>query len=129
MKYIFCNYVAVFLQSLVIFNTFLLTLSKKLYIIVVKFPCLDFRAHHERYKETLNKLRQRIRTVRPNRHIKDVLLLHDNAGPHTNLRTRKAVAEMGWSLMMFMGVGLSRRVDLLVEAKVSEKRAVSTFRA
>jgi hypothetical protein len=35
------------------------------------------------YKETFNELRQRISIVRPNRNMTDVLLLHDNARPHT----------------------------------------------
>jgi hypothetical protein len=44
-----------------------------------EIPCLDFPAHRERYKGTLNKLGQRMRTVCPNRNMQDVLLLHDNA--------------------------------------------------
>jgi histone-lysine N-methyltransferase SETMAR len=47
--------------------------------------------------ETLNQLQQRIRRVRPKRNMKDVLLLHDNARPHTSLRTREAIAKMGWA--------------------------------
>jgi hypothetical protein len=31
--------------------------------------------------------------------MKDVLLLHDNARPHTSLRTLEAVAKMGWTLL------------------------------
>jgi histone-lysine N-methyltransferase SETMAR len=31
--------------------------------------------------------------------MKDVLLLHDNARPHTNLRTREAIAKMGWTVL------------------------------
>jgi histone-lysine N-methyltransferase SETMAR len=45
-------------------------------------------------KGTLNKLLQLIRTVRPDRNMKDVLLLHDNAQPHTGLCTREAIAGM-----------------------------------
>jgi hypothetical protein len=29
--------------------------------------------------------------------MKDVLLLHDNARPHTGLRTREAIEKMGWN--------------------------------
>jgi hypothetical protein len=58
----------------------------------------DFGAHHERHKETLNKLQQRIRRIRPNRNMKDRLLLHDNARPHTSLRTREAVTKMAWAV-------------------------------
>jgi hypothetical protein len=60
-----------------------------------KIPCLDFGARHEWYKETLNKPPQSIRTVRPNRNMNDVLLLHDNALPHTGLRTREAIVKKG----------------------------------
>jgi hypothetical protein len=31
--------------------------------------------------------------------MKDVLLLHDNARPHTSLRTSEAVARMGWTVL------------------------------
>jgi hypothetical protein len=31
--------------------------------------------------------------------MKDVLLLHDNARPHTNWRTREAIAKMGWTAL------------------------------
>jgi hypothetical protein len=59
-----------------------------------KVPCLDLGARHERYKEALNKLRQRIRRVCPNRSLKDVLLLHDNARTHANLLIREAIEKM-----------------------------------
>jgi hypothetical protein len=59
-----------------------------------KIPCLDFGAHHERYKETLNKLRQGIRRVRPKRDMKDVLLL-----PDTCFRTCEAIAKICWAFL------------------------------
>jgi hypothetical protein len=31
--------------------------------------------------------------------MKDVLLLHDNAQPHTSSRTRGAIANMGWTVL------------------------------
>jgi hypothetical protein len=34
---------------------------------------------------------ERVRIVGPNRNTKDVLLLHDNARPHTNLSTSEAI--------------------------------------
>jgi transposase len=73
-----------------------------------KISCLDFGAHHERYSGTSNKLRQRIRKVRPNRNVKDVLLLHDNARPHTSLRTSEAIAKMELTVHFHPG----RRPDL-----------------
>jgi hypothetical protein len=59
------------------------------WFIHTSFACFDFGAHYERYKE----LRQPIRTVRPNGNVKDVLLLHDNARPHTSFSTRDAIAK------------------------------------
>jgi hypothetical protein len=64
-----------------------------------KIPCLDFGAHNERYKGILNKLRQRIRTVRPDQNMKDVLLLDDNARPYTSIRTLEAIAKMAWTVL------------------------------
>jgi hypothetical protein len=85
-----------------VFNIPLPTLIKTLYNNAVKFPNFpDFGAHHERCKETLNKLRQSIRRVRSNRNMKDVLLLHDNARPHTNLRTSEAIAKMVWTVLTY----------------------------
>jgi histone-lysine N-methyltransferase SETMAR len=31
--------------------------------------------------------------------MKDVLLLHDNAQPHTSLRTSEAIEKMGWTVL------------------------------
>lgn len=42
----------------------------------------------ERYKETLKKLQSCIKRIRPGRDIQEVLLLHDNARPHTSLHTQ-----------------------------------------
>jgi hypothetical protein len=55
---------------------------------------LFFCAYHKWHMETLNKLRQRIGRFRANRNMKDVLLLHDNAQPHTGSRTRGAILKM-----------------------------------
>jgi hypothetical protein len=64
-----------------------------------KIPCLHFGAHHERYKGILNKLRQPISRFRSNRNTEDVLLLHDNARPHTSLSTRETIAKARWTLL------------------------------
>jgi hypothetical protein len=45
-------------------------------------------------KETSSKLRQCIRRFRPKRDMKNILLLHDNSRPQTNLRNREAFAKM-----------------------------------
>jgi hypothetical protein len=38
-----------------------------------------------------------------NRNMKDVLLLHDSAWPHTSLRTREAIAKMVWTVISHLG--------------------------
>ena len=37
--------------------------------------------------------------VRPNLKMNKVLLQHDNAQPHTSIRTRKAITSFGWTIM------------------------------
>jgi hypothetical protein len=64
-----------------------------------KIPCLYFGAHHEWYTETLNTLQECIHRVCPNQNMEDVLLLHENAWPHISLRTHKAIAKMGWTVL------------------------------
>jgi len=46
----------------------------------------------------MKKSKQRIRSVRPNKKINQVVL-HDNARPHTGLCTRKAIATMEWTVL------------------------------
>jgi len=46
------------------------------------------------YIKTLQKLKQRYQRVRPNRNPEDMLIHHDNALPHTSLRTQEAIARM-----------------------------------
>jgi hypothetical protein len=75
-----------FRRVCVTFSTLLPTLNDTVYQ-WCKIPYLDFRAHHKRYTETLNKLRLRMRRFRPDRNTTDVLLLHDNARPQISLRT------------------------------------------
>jgi len=49
--------------------------------------------------KTLQKLKQRYRRVRPNRNPVDMLIQHDNAHPHTSLRTQEAIAKFGWTVL------------------------------
>ena len=44
-------------------------------------------------------LKQQIQRVEPNRRTNEVLLLPDNAGLHTSLRTKEATATMGWTVL------------------------------
>ena len=49
------------------------------------------------YIDTLRKLKARLRRVRPHLDISKVLLQHDNARPHTSLKTREGIASFGWT--------------------------------
>ena len=49
--------------------------------------------------KTLQKPKQRYRRVRPNRNPGDMLIQHDNARPHTSLRTQEIIAKFGWSVL------------------------------
>ena len=49
------------------------------------------------YIDTLKKLKARIRRVRPALEISKVLLQHDNARPHTSLKTREVISSFGWT--------------------------------
>lgn len=68
-------------------------------ILLVEFLDRGATINPERYVQTLRKLKQRIRRVRPQRKMYQVLLLHDNARQHTSLRTREATATVGWTVL------------------------------
>jgi hypothetical protein len=51
------------------------------------------------YIKTLQKLKQLSRRVRPNRNPGNMLIQHDNARPHTSLRTQEAIAKFGWAVL------------------------------
>jgi histone-lysine N-methyltransferase SETMAR len=49
--------------------------------------------------EALKQLKQRIERVRPCRRTNQFVLPHDNTRPPTGMRTRKAIATMGWTVL------------------------------
>ena len=53
----------------------------------------------EVYIETLRKLKAKIRRVWPNLDMANVLLQHDNAHPHTSIRTMEAITSFGWTVI------------------------------
>ena len=44
-------------------------------------------------------LQKRLRRIRPTRAMQDVLLRHDNARPHSSLRTMVAITKFGWTVV------------------------------
>ena len=63
-------------------------------VILIDFLPRGETINSEAYIETLTRLRARIRRGRPNLTI-DKVLLHDNARPHTSIRTRETIASFG----------------------------------
>ncbi|GFR92779.1 histone-lysine N-methyltransferase SETMAR [Elysia marginata] len=52
------------------------------------------------YIDTLKRLRARILRVRSDMDIGNLLLLHDNARPHTSIiRTRETITSFGWTTL------------------------------
>ena len=51
------------------------------------------------YIRTLQKLKLHYRQVRPNRNPRDMLIQHNNACPHTSLRTQEAITKFGWTVL------------------------------
>ena len=52
----------------------------------------------DRYVETLTKLKARIAFVRPEKR-ETLRLQHDNARPHTSLKTTECVTKFGWTVL------------------------------
>ena len=52
-----------------------------------------------RYVTTLQKLKARLKRVRPTKSMEDVLLLHDNARPHTSHHTSQEIEKIGWKVL------------------------------
>ena len=53
----------------------------------------------DRYISTLKKLKHALRRKRPALSDDQVLLLHDNARPHTAHRTQAAIQKLGWTVL------------------------------
>ena len=63
-------------------------------VIVVDFMSKRATINANFYIDTLKKLKARIRRVRPALEMSKVLLQHDNARPHTSLKTREVIAPL-----------------------------------
>jgi hypothetical protein len=53
----------------------------------------------EAYINALNKFKKRFRQVWPGKNPAEMLLQHDNARPHTSLRTREHITKMSWTVL------------------------------
>jgi hypothetical protein len=87
-----------FHQVSIIFNTLYHNWVRRCLLILLYFlPRLwsTSRAVQENFKETAKSILK----VSPDRNMIDVLLLHDNARPHTSLRRRETVPKMGWTVL------------------------------
>ena len=66
-------------------------------VILVDFMSKEATINSDVYIDTLKKLKARIRTVRPALEMSKVLLQHDNARPHTSLKTLEVISSIGWT--------------------------------
>ena len=66
-------------------------------VILVDFMPKGTTINSDVYIDTLRKLKARLRRVRPHLDMSKVLLQHDNARPHTSLKTREVIASFGWT--------------------------------
>jgi len=64
--------------------------------------------------KTLQKLKQRYRQVRSNRNPGDMLIQHDNARPHTSLRTQEAIVKFGWTCSPIPPIVLIRHHQIFI---------------
>ena len=66
-------------------------------VILVEFMSKGATINLDVYIDTLKKLKPQIQRVGPALKVSKVLLQHDNARPHTSLKTRKVTSFFGWT--------------------------------
>ena len=66
-------------------------------VILVEFMSKGATINSDVFIDTLEKLKARIRRVRPALEMFKVLLQHDNARPHTSLKIREVIGSFGWT--------------------------------
>ena len=64
-------------------------------VILVDFISKGATINSDVYIDTLKKLKTRIRRIRPALKMSKILLQHDNARPHTSLKTCEVVSSFG----------------------------------
>jgi [histone H3]-lysine36 N-dimethyltransferase SETMAR len=68
-------------------------------VILVDIMPTGATINSESYVRTLQKLQKRLRRIRPTMAMQDVLLQHDNARPHSSLRTMEAITKFQWTVL------------------------------
>ena len=68
-------------------------------VIMVDVMARGETINSDAYIKTLQKLKQRYRRVQPNRNPGGMLIQHNNAHPHTSLRTQEAITKFGWTVL------------------------------
>ena len=68
-------------------------------VILVDFMSKGATINSDVYINTLKKLKVRIQRVRPALEMSKVLLQHDNAWPHTSLKTHEVISSFGWRII------------------------------
>ena len=69
-------------------------------VILVEVMARGGTINSDAYIRTLQKLKQCYRRVRPSRNPGNMLIQHDNARPHTSLRTQETIAKFGWTVLL-----------------------------
>ena len=69
-------------------------------VIMVDFMSIGATINSDVYIDTLKKLKARIRRVPSALEMSKVLLQHNNARPHTSLKTREIVSSFGWTTIL-----------------------------
>ena len=70
-------------------------------VILVDFMSKGATINSDVYIDTLKKLKARIQRVRPALEMSKVLLQHDNARPHTSLKTREVISSFGLATISY----------------------------
>jgi histone-lysine N-methyltransferase SETMAR len=67
-------------------------------ILVDIMPCGQ-TINSDLYIQTLKKFQKRLRRVQPHKNVAEILLQHNNARPHTSLKTQVAITKLGWTVL------------------------------
>jgi len=68
-------------------------------VILVAVTARGETINSDAHIKTLLKLKQRYRRVQPNRNPGGMFIQHDNAHPHTSLRTEEAITKFVWPVL------------------------------